>query len=52
MLPVADCNLAEYLKAAVESSNNRTFLLDFFGCLSRGLWHIHRQELRHRDIKP
>ncbi|KAF2188763.1 kinase-like protein, partial [Zopfia rhizophila CBS 207.26] len=52
MLPVADCNLAEYLKDAVESTNNRTFLPNFFGCLSRGLWYIHYQQLRHRDIKP
>ncbi|KAI2462724.1 kinase-like domain-containing protein [Annulohypoxylon bovei var. microspora] len=52
MLPVADCNLADYLQNAVSSDNDRSFLPDFFGCLSRGLWHIHSQQFRHRDIKP
>ncbi|KAI0893301.1 kinase-like domain-containing protein [Annulohypoxylon nitens] len=52
MLPVADCNLASYLQNAVSSDSERSFLPDFFGCLSRGLWHIHGQQLRHRDIKP
>jgi serine/threonine protein kinase len=52
MLPSANCNLAKYLEDVVKSPDTRTFLLEFFGCLSRGLWHMHRQRLWHRDIKP
>lgn len=52
MLPSAKCNLAKYLEDAVKSPDMQTFLPQFFGCLSRGLWHMHRQQLRHRDIKP
>lgn len=52
MLPIAECNLARYLDDSVRSPDTQTFLQEFFGCLSRGLWHIHRQRLRHRDIKP
>jgi serine/threonine protein kinase len=52
MLPVADCNLRKYLKEGAESLEKRSFLPNFFGCLSRGLWYLHRQKLQHRDIKP
>ncbi|KAI1489167.1 kinase-like domain-containing protein [Biscogniauxia mediterranea] len=52
MLPVADCNLAKYLQDAPSSPNQQSFLREFFGCLARGLMHIHGQHLRHRDIKP
>jgi serine/threonine protein kinase len=52
MLPVAECNLARYLEVAILNQETRSFLPSFFGCLSRGLWHIHQQKLRHRDIKP
>jgi serine/threonine protein kinase len=52
MLPVAEYNLADYLEEVVQDDEKRSFLPSFFGCLSRGLWHIHQQKLRHRDIKP
>ena len=29
----------------------RPFILNAFGCLSRGLLHIHRHNIRHKDIK-
>lgn len=51
MSPVAECNLAKYLELADRLEDKRSFLPIFFGCLSRALWFIHSQELRHRDIK-
>jgi serine/threonine protein kinase len=50
--PVADYNLAEYLNDTAQVQQRRGSIPDFFGCLSRGLWYLHRNSLRHRDIKP
>jgi serine/threonine protein kinase len=52
MVPVAECNLRKYLQEGAKRQEKRSFLPNFFGCLSRGLWYIHRQKLQHRDIKP
>jgi serine/threonine protein kinase len=52
MLPVADSNLAQYLKESVESVNKRSIIPEFFVCLSKALWFFHGERLRHRDIKP
>ena len=53
MEPVADCNLETYL------CQSRTFiearlpsLRSYFGCLSSAVSYLHRQRIRHRDLKP
>lgn len=48
MLPIADCNLERYLQDAVELS----LLQTFFGCLATALSFLHRNSVRHKDIKP
>ena len=46
----------DYAKDIPDRRRDRTILkpiiLTAFGCLSRGLAHIHRRNIRHKDIKP
>ena len=53
MEPIADYNLETYL------CQSRTFiearlpsLRSYFGCLSSAVSYLHRQRIRHRDLKP
>ncbi|KAJ6257609.1 Ankyrin-1 [Drechslerella dactyloides] len=52
MSPFAQYNLTDYLKKAHGNEDLRSFLPQFFGCLSRGLWFLHFKKIHHRDIKP
>lgn len=52
MLPVADCNLSQYLNACSSGHFGGEVMLDWFNCLSSGLRHLHERGVRHRDIKP
>lgn len=53
-LPVADCNLYEYLKepTAATYDDYVAFLLRCFGCLSSALKYMHDKGIRHKDVKP
>ena len=46
----------DYERASGDQRRDRIFLfpiiLTAFGCLSRGLAHIHASKIRHKDIKP
>lgn len=58
--PVADGgDLANFLEdfrdskdAGVDDPKKRDILYSAFGCLANGLEFIHRQTIRHKDIKP
>jgi serine/threonine protein kinase len=52
MSPVADHNLLKYMELAANSSDMRSLLRGFFGCLSHGVNYLHHSKIRHRDIKP
>ncbi|PVH98199.1 kinase-like protein, partial [Periconia macrospinosa] len=58
LTPVADGgDLATYLLNILDSGNpptaeNRAVLMRAFGCLANGLAFIHKQTIRHKDIKP
>ena len=53
MEPIADCNFMTYL------CQPRTFIVErlpslrnYFGCLASAVAYLHRQRVRHRDLKP
>ena len=53
MEPIADCNFMVYL------CQSRTFIIErlpslrnYFGCLASAVAYLHRQRVRHRDLKP
>ncbi|KAF2650026.1 kinase-like protein [Lophiostoma macrostomum CBS 122681] len=50
--PVADCNLSQFYESAVDSSEQKTILRTFYGCLASALSYLHQTKIRHRDIKP
>lgn len=52
--PVADSNLKEFLDATAADPTLQALstLRSFFGCLANGLEYMHRQLVRHKDIKP
>lgn len=52
MAPVAECNLAEYLKISPFPAETKVELRRFFGCLSSGLLYLHENQIRHKDLKP
>ncbi|KAF2191646.1 kinase-like protein, partial [Zopfia rhizophila CBS 207.26] len=58
LTPVADCgDLGSYLQAILDSRNQlsteqQVILTRAFGCLTSGLAFIHKQTIRHKDIKP
>ena len=55
MLPVADCNLRQYLEkcAELEYPPDRVkSIFQWFGCILHALNHAHKQRIKHRDIKP
>lgn len=54
MSPIAEMNLEQFMAgAAVDpNSHRRSVLRKFFGCLTNGLEYMHRQSVRHKDIKP
>lgn len=55
MLPVADCDLRLFLERCVNQDYPRkdVRLLDlWFGCLISALAYVHREAIKHGDIKP
>ncbi|KAF2809762.1 kinase-like protein, partial [Mytilinidion resinicola] len=59
MSPVADTDLAKYLKGIASSTSagllpveDITNLRSYFGCLANALQYLHEQSIRHKDIKP
>lgn len=55
MKPVADGDLSGLLLKAKKPSDYQVdydFLLKAFGCLSKALAYIHKEKVRHKDIKP
>ena len=52
MLPIADCNLAEYYVRIQDDPTKLDILRKFYGCLASALQYLHRSSIRHRDIKP
>jgi serine/threonine protein kinase len=51
MLPVADCNLHEFLLRPLDDGE-KSLLRTFFGCLTSALCFLHDSRIRHKDIKP
>lgn len=52
VLPVADCNLLQYLSGCPSGLSTGEEMWDWFNCLSSGLHYMHEKGVRHRDIKP
>ena len=54
MLPIADCNLYNYLKEPTTATHEDfvAFLQRCFGCLSSALKFMHDKGIRHKDVKP
>lgn len=53
MEPVGECNLMTYLcmpRAFIEE--RIPSLRKYFGCLANAVAYLHRQRVRHRDLKP
>ncbi|OCK82434.1 kinase-like protein [Lepidopterella palustris CBS 459.81] len=51
MSTIGECNLKDFLEAEL-SSDGKSILRTFFGCLSSGLIALHNASIRHKDIKP
>lgn len=51
MTPVAQQNLAEYMRSPLGSQSN-DLLLQWMGCLSSALTYLHDRQIQHLDIKP
>ncbi|KAF2143346.1 uncharacterized protein K452DRAFT_307490 [Aplosporella prunicola CBS 121167] len=50
--PVADMDLATYLGPTKDPLERKACLRAFFGCLANALWYLHKNHVRHKDIKP
>ena len=52
MDPVAECNLMVYLTHPRAFDKNLPSIRSYFGCLANAVAYLHRQRIRHRDLKP
>ncbi|KAH7395430.1 kinase-like domain-containing protein [Cadophora sp. MPI-SDFR-AT-0126] len=52
MSPVADYDLSRFLKLAPKSMDGLSSLKTFFGCLATATQYLHKNRIRHKDIKP
>ena len=53
MEPVGECNLYTYLCQPRDFIQQRLpSLRNYFGCLANAVAYLHRQRVRHRDLKP
>lgn len=52
MTPVAEVNLATYLKGPQNQESRKICLRRFFGCLANALSYLHDRCVQHKDIKP
>lgn len=52
MSPVADCDLSRFLRTAPGSRDGISSLRTFFGCLATAVAYLHKNKIRHKDIKP
>lgn len=52
MLPIAECNLAEYYDRIWDDPRKLDILRKSYGCLVSALQYLHKTSIRHRDIKP
>lgn len=52
MLPIAECNLAEYYDRVRDDPRKLDILRKSYGCLTSALQYLHKSTIRHRDIKP
>ena len=52
MTPVADMNLATYLRKCLPPKSKEIYLRRFFACLANALYYLHSQHVQHKDIKP
>jgi len=52
MEQVADCNLEEYLIKSPFLVSQKPTLRSFYGSLSSAIAYLHREKVRHKDLKP
>lgn len=51
-MPVAECNLQQFLNKPSLTPNELSLIRQFFGCITSGVAYIHRNTCRHKDITP
>lgn len=52
MAPVADCDLKVFLGQPSLHAADYDCIREAFGCLCAAMAYLHRQQCRHKDIKP
>lgn len=52
MEQVADSNLEEYLAQSPFPVSKKPTLRSFYGSLSSAIAYLHREKVRHKDLKP
>jgi serine/threonine protein kinase len=52
LVPVAECDLKDYLEKPTLTKNELRSIRKFFGCITSGVGYLHDKSCRHKDIKP